>query len=78
MTVSSNPMLSGSDKRPIKPSAGVQRQYRRRALFARADSLVQQCADFLGSGIARPTGFAQSVAHFVCWCSKEFPFQSVE
>ena len=70
--------LSRNDKTPIQPGAGVRRQCRSRALFARGDGLVQQCPDFLQSDVARAAGPTPSVAHFVCRCSKDFPFQGVK
>jgi hypothetical protein len=32
----------------------------------------------LAGDVARPTRLATSVAHFVCLCGKEFPFQGVK
>ena len=72
--------LRRNAKKPIQSGSGerVERRRRRRAVFARVDRLVQQCPDFLASDVARPTGLVPGIAHFVCRCSKEFPFQGVE
>jgi hypothetical protein len=69
--------LSRNAGKPIQAGV-VGRQWFSRALFARGDGLVQQCPHFLASGAARATGPAPSVAHFVCLCSEEFPFQGVK
>src|SRR5207244_12554581 len=60
--------LSRNVKKPILSDAHVGGQCCRGALFARGDGVVQQCPDFLASDGARPTGLAQSLAHFVCIC----------
>jgi hypothetical protein len=70
--------LCGNAKTPIQAGAGVERQWRNRALFARGDGLGHQCPDFSAGDVARATGSAPSVAHFVCLCSEEFPFQGVK
>jgi hypothetical protein len=71
--------LSRNNKTPIQSGAGIEQQVlQSRALFARSDGLVEQFPDFLASDIARATGPAQSVAHFVWLRSKEFPLQGVK
>jgi len=65
-------------KKLIQSGASIGRECCSRAVFARGDGLVQQCPDFLAGDVARPPGLTQSVAHFVCRCSKEFRFQGVE
>jgi hypothetical protein len=77
MAASRRSKLPRNAKKPIQSGASVGRR-RSRALFARGDGLVQQCSDFMASDVARPTTLAPSVAHFVCMCSKEFPFQGVK
>jgi hypothetical protein len=78
MAASRRPKLRRNAKKPILSGASVGRQCCSGALFARGDGLVQQRPDFLASDVARPTALAPSVAHFVCLCSKEFPFQGVK
>ena len=78
MAAKGSSKLSGNAKTPIQPGAGVGRRCCSRALFARGDGLVQQCPDFYASDVACATSPAPSVAHFVCRCSKEFPFQGVK
>jgi hypothetical protein len=80
MAASRRLKLPRNAKKPIQSGSGasVGQRRRSRALFARSGGLVQQCPDFLASDVARPTGLAQSVAHFVCLCSEEFPFQGVK
>ena len=77
---SPSPKLSRNAKKPIQSGSGarVEPRRRRRAVFARGDGLVQQCPNFLAGDVARPPGLAQSVAHFVCRCSKEFRFKGVK
>jgi hypothetical protein len=70
MEASRRSELSRNAAKPIQSSAKV--------LFARGDGLVQKRPDFLAGDVARPTGLAPGVAHFVCRCSKEFAFQGVE
>jgi len=77
MAAGGSSKLSRNPGKPIQAGA-VGRQWCSRALFARGDGLVQQRPDFLASDGARPTGLAPSIAHFVCMCSKEFPFQGVK
>jgi hypothetical protein len=77
MAVRGSSKLSRNTSKPIQAGA-VGRQWCSGALFARGDSLVQQCPDFLASDVARATGPPPSVAHFVYLCSKEFPFQGVK
>jgi len=80
MATSPSSKLFRNAEKPIQSGSGerVEPRRRRRAIFARGDGLVQQCPNFLAGDVARPPGFAQSVAHFVCRCSKEFRFQGVE
>ena len=70
--------LSRNPKKPIQPGASVGRQSCTRAAFALGDGLIQQHSDFFANNAARPTGLAPGVAHFVCLCSEEFPFQRVK
>jgi hypothetical protein len=78
MAASRRSKLRRNAKKPIQSGASVGRQCCSRALIARGDGLVHQRPDFLASDVARPTALAPSVAHFVCLCSKEFPFQGVK
>ena len=78
MAVRSRSKFSRKPKKPIQSGASVGRHCCSRALFARGDGLVQQCPDFLAGNVARSTGLAPSVAHFVCICGKEFRFQGVK
>jgi hypothetical protein len=78
MAVRPRSKVSRNAKKPIQSRASVGRRHRSRAVFARGDGLVQQRSDFLASNVPRSTGLAQSIAHFVCMCSKEFPFQGVK
>jgi hypothetical protein len=77
MAASRRSKLSRNAKKPIQSGASVEWQCSR-AVFARGDGLVQQCPDFLASDVARSTGLGPGVAHFVCMCSKEFPFEGVK
>ena len=71
--------LSRNDKTLVQPGEGVGRQVlQSRTVFARGDGCVQKCVDFLASDVARPTGSAPSLAHFVYRCSEELPFQGVK
>ena len=70
--------LSRNAKKPIQSGASVGRRPRSRVVFTRGDGLVEQRSDFFANDVARPTGFAPSVAHFRRRCSKEFPFQGVK
>jgi hypothetical protein len=78
MAASLRSKLYRNAKNPIQSGASVGRRRRGRVLFARGDGLVQQHSDFLASDVAHPTGLAHSGPHFVCRCSKEFPFQGVK
>ena len=74
----SGPKLSRNARKPIQHGTGSRRQCWSRALFARGDGLVQQCADFLANDIARPTARAQSIGYFACLRSKKLSFQGVK
>jgi hypothetical protein len=78
MAVHAESKLPRNAQKPIRSGASVGRQRCSRAVIDRGHCFVQQSPHFFACEVARPTGRAPRVAHFICRCSKEFPFQGVK